>query len=78
MPDLRAIPALPRPVLPVLLAKARWMDAATRAAAVATGARYVAVHTLPLAADLISTDGLHPGPAGYARWAAELAPALTG
>jgi lysophospholipase L1-like esterase len=78
LPDLRAIPALPRRILPVLVAKARWMGDATRAAAVATGAIYVPVDALPLTADLISGDGLHPGPAGYARWAAELAPALVG
>ncbi|TRW45969.1 SGNH/GDSL hydrolase family protein [Georgenia yuyongxinii] len=78
LPDLRAIPALPRPIMPVLVAKARWMGATTRAAAVATGATYVPVDALSLPAGLISADGLHPSPAGYARWAAVLAPALIG
>lgn len=76
LPDLRAIPALPRSLVPVLVMKAKRMAACTQAAAAAAGAHYVAVEHLPLPAEFFSPDGLHPGPDGYARWASVLAPAL--
>lgn len=76
LPDVTAIPAIPAPLRRVLARKARRFGWATERAAAGTGAVYVPVDHLPLTRDDFSSDGMHPGPAGYARWARALAPAV--
>ena len=78
LPDVTAIPAIPEPLRRVLARKARRFGWATERAAAATGAVYVPVDRLPLTREDFSSDGVHPGPAGYARWARALAPAVRG
>ncbi|GAA4285746.1 SGNH/GDSL hydrolase family protein [Georgenia daeguensis] len=78
LPDVTAIPAIPEPLRRVLARKARRFGWATERAAAGTGAVYVQVDHLPLTREDFSGDGVHPGPAGYARWARALAPAVRG
>jgi lysophospholipase L1-like esterase len=77
LPDITAIPAVPAPLRRVLARRARRFGTATARAAAASGAIYVPVQHLALNPGDFSTDGLHPGPDGYARWAKHLAPYLT-
>ncbi len=76
LPPMGAFPALPQPLRWVMGASARRFD---RALAEATAAEPFASHLafdLGLEPGLMAADGFHPGPAGYALWAEQLAPAL--
>jgi lysophospholipase L1-like esterase len=75
MPPLGRFPALPWPMRAILGRRARAMDGRLRrVAARVPGVRH---RTFELPADtaaFFGADGFHPGPDGYRRWAAEIAP----
>jgi lysophospholipase L1-like esterase len=75
MAPLHRFPALPQPMRAILGWRARAMDA--RLLRVAARLPCVRHRTFALPADtdaFFGADGFHPGPDGYRRWAAEIAP----
>ena len=73
LPPMHAFPAFPQPLRWYLGAKARQYDAALgQWAAAQSDCEHVAL-TLPNPADLLASDGMHPGPDAYRLWGNELA-----
>lgn len=73
LPPMHLFTALPQPLRWYLGASARRADRAlARWAAAREGCEHVPL-ALEAGAGLLAPDGLHPGPALYGRWAAELA-----
>jgi lysophospholipase L1-like esterase len=77
VPPMGAFPALPRPLRGVLGARAARFDAALAELAARTpAARHLAFDPALLDPGLMASDGYHPGPVLYARWADALARAI--
>lgn len=70
VPPLGTFPGLPQPLRAYLGAWSRWLDLALARAAL-PGAHYAPVH-IPMPKTLFASDGFHPGPLGYQRWAETL------
>lgn len=75
LPPMHLMRAVPQPLRWYLGEYARWLDAALRDWCRATGRGYCASD---LSADprMLASDGYHPGPLLYPRWAARLAEAV--
>jgi lysophospholipase L1-like esterase len=71
VPPLGTFPALPQPLRAYLGAWSRWLDMALARIAL-PGVHYAAVD-IPMVPALFASDGFHPGPLGYQRWAETLA-----
>lgn len=76
VPEMGGFPALPWPLRPLLGLRAKTLDAAAaRVATAAPGVVHVPMPRIEGAAESVyATDRFHPGAAGYALWAAGLAP----
>lgn len=73
IPPMQAFTALPQPLAGYLGRRAaRLNDETRRWAGPSLGCEYVEPD-FPLDAALLATDGFHPGPPAYERWAAQLA-----
>lgn len=77
LPDVRTVPALARPLVPIFAARATRMGQVTKTVTHALGVRYVPVEHIELTDSFFAADRMHPSPEGYRQWAAELAPVLT-
>ncbi|PSK95582.1 lysophospholipase L1-like esterase [Murinocardiopsis flavida] len=76
VPEMGGFPALPWPLRPLLGLRARALDAAAmRVSAAEPGVAHVPMPRADgAAAEFYAADRFHPGAAGYALWAAGLAP----
>jgi len=74
LPPMHRFPALPQPLRTVMGLHARALDRALAVhfshAASAYGRRHIAMPSMP--EDAVASDGFHPGPLAYARWAQTL------
>lgn len=79
IPDFSAAERLPEPLRSVAGMRGRMLDAVIRDEARAAGCAFVDISSRPADLDrsatraLLSADRYHPGPAGYAIWAARIA-----
>ena len=73
VPPLGTFPALPQPLRAYMGAWSRWLDLALARVAL-PGVHYAPVH-IPMVPALFASDGFHPSPLGYQRWAETLAAA---
>ncbi|MGW4521658.1 SGNH/GDSL hydrolase family protein [Amycolatopsis sp. NPDC004378] len=73
VPPMARFPALPRPLRDVLSARSAALDEAAAALARVPGVRHVPMDPALLDPTAFASDNFHPGPAGYARWAHNLA-----
>ncbi|MGK3199639.1 SGNH/GDSL hydrolase family protein [Amycolatopsis sp. MEPSY49] len=73
VPPMSRFPALPRPLRDVLAARSTALDKAAVALAKLPGVRHVPMDPALLDPAAFASDNFHPGPAGYARWARNLA-----
>jgi lysophospholipase L1-like esterase len=78
LPPMHRFPALPQPLRTVMGLHARALDRALAAHfsrdGSASGRRHIAMPLMPEGA--VASDGFHPGPLAYARWAQTLHRAL--
>lgn len=78
LPPMHRFPALPQPLRTVMGLHARALDRALAVhfshAGSANGLRHIAMPLMPDGA--VASDGFHPGPLAYARWAQTLHSAL--
>ncbi|SDX17279.1 Lysophospholipase L1 [Amycolatopsis xylanica] len=77
VPPMDRFPVLPRPLRAVLGARSAALDAAAVRLTRVPGVGHAPMPSEILADDLFAADGFHPGPAGYRKWAAQLAQTVT-
>jgi lysophospholipase L1-like esterase len=83
LPPMHRFPAMPQPLRGVMGLHARGLDAALArwcaARPAASPCRVIHVPLPPMSdRAMIASDGFHPGPAAYGRWADALAPHILG
>lgn len=77
LPPVHRFPAIPRPLRLVLGARARDMDGILRDVAAVGGVTHAPMdESRARDPEVFAADGLHPSPAGYRAWAADLARAV--
>ncbi len=76
IPPMQAFTALPHPLAWYLGRAAAQLNDATRQWARGRAGCEFVESAFALEPDLLASDGFHPGPAAYARWAAQLAERL--
>lgn len=76
LPPMGHFPALPRPLRQVIGLSARRFDAALAGQLAGDPAATHVRFDMALTPALMAADGFHPGPEGYAQWAASLTPTI--